>query len=82
MDNKESDEIVATCRKYGDDDPQLWVQALSYFSKLKRADGCEKEIEQILQCKYHLIGSTLSGIALSAWSRKQIERNFITISCF
>lgn len=62
MDNEESDEIVATCRKYGDDDPQLWVQALSYFSKLKRADGCEKEIEQILQCKYHLIESTMSGI--------------------
>lgn len=50
MDHEESDEIVETCRKYGEDDPQLWVQALSYFSKLKRADGCQKEIEQILKC--------------------------------
>ncbi|CAM4872645.1 unnamed protein product [Rotaria socialis] len=48
MDNKESDEIVATCQKYGDDDPQLWIQALSYFSKLKSSDGCQKEIQQIL----------------------------------
>lgn len=52
MDNEESDEIVATCQKYGGEDPQLWVQALSYFSKLKRADGCQKEIEQILKCSF------------------------------
>jgi len=50
MDNKDSDEILETCRKYGDTDPQLWIQALSYFSKLKRADGCRKEIQQILKC--------------------------------
>ena len=50
MDNEESDEIVATCQKYGVEDPQLWVQALSYFSKLKRTDGCQKEIEKILKC--------------------------------
>ncbi|UJR32086.1 hypothetical protein I4U23_019554 [Adineta vaga] len=49
MENKDDDEIVATCRKYGDEDPQLWIQALSYFSKLKRADGCRKEIQQILK---------------------------------
>ena len=50
MDNNDSDEIVATCVKHGDDDPQLWIQALSYFAKLKRADGCRKEIQQILKC--------------------------------
>ncbi|CAF1239961.1 unnamed protein product [Adineta steineri] len=49
MKNKESDKIVSTCLKYGDEDPQLWIQALSYFSKLKRADGCRKEIQQILK---------------------------------
>ncbi|CAF5070201.1 unnamed protein product, partial [Rotaria sp. Silwood1] len=49
MDNKDNDEILATCRKYGEDDPQLWIQALSYFSKLKSADGCRKEIQQILK---------------------------------
>jgi hypothetical protein len=52
MDNHDNDDIVDTCRKYGDDDPQLWIQALSYFSKLKRADGCQKEIEQILKCNW------------------------------
>jgi hypothetical protein len=50
MDNNDSDEIVATCKKHGDDDPQLWIQALSYFSKLERDDGCGKEIQQILKC--------------------------------
>lgn len=50
MENKDDDEIVATCRKYGDEDPQLWIQALSYFSKLKGTDGCRKEIQQILKC--------------------------------
>jgi vacuolar protein sorting-associated protein 11 len=51
MDNDDSSEIVATCRKYGVDDPQLWIQALSYFSKSKRADACRNEIQQILECK-------------------------------
>ena len=55
MDNKEIEEIVATCRKYGDEDPQLWIQALSYFSKLKRADGCRQEIQQILKCEISLV---------------------------
>lgn len=50
MDNKDTDEIVATCRRYGNEDPQLWVQALSYFSKLKSTDGSRREIQQILQC--------------------------------
>lgn len=50
MDNKDTDEIVATCRRYGNEDPQLWVQALSYFSKLKSTDASRKEIQQILQC--------------------------------
>lgn len=50
MDNKETDEIVGTCKKYGNEDPQLWVQALSYFSKLREADGSRKEIQQILKC--------------------------------
>lgn len=50
MDNKESDEILQTCRDFGDVDPQLWIQALSYFAKLKRADGCRNEIQQILKC--------------------------------
>jgi hypothetical protein len=57
MDNKESEEIVATCRKYGDEDPQLWIQALNYFSKLKRADGCRQEIQQILKCKKDMFDS-------------------------
>ena len=73
MDNDESDEIVATCRKYGDEDPQLWVQALSYFSKLKRADGCKKEIEQILQCKYHRAKSRMNDRFLSSRSTKQFQ---------
>lgn len=50
MDNKDSDEILQTCRMFGDDDPQLWIQALSYFSKLKRSGGCRSEIQQILKC--------------------------------
>ncbi|CAF1539337.1 unnamed protein product, partial [Didymodactylos carnosus] len=37
MDNKDSDEILATCTTYGVEDSQLWIQALSYFSKLKRS---------------------------------------------
>ncbi len=53
MDNDDSDEIVATCMRHGDDDPQLWIQALSYFAKLKRVDGCRKEIQQILKCLYN-----------------------------
>lgn len=52
MDNNDSEAIIKTCQAHGDEDPQLWVQALSYFSKSKRADGCRKEIEQILKCLF------------------------------
>ena len=33
MDNNEYMNILDTCKRYGTQDPNLWIQALQYFSK-------------------------------------------------
>ncbi|KAJ3287175.1 Vacuolar protein sorting-associated protein 11 [Borealophlyctis nickersoniae] len=33
MDASNHKEVIATCKKYGDKDPSLWTQALSYFAE-------------------------------------------------
>jgi vacuolar protein sorting-associated protein 11 len=39
--------ILDTCKKYGTQDPNLWIQALHYFSKLEEYN-CKDYIMQIL----------------------------------
>jgi len=46
MEAKQHGRIIKACKKYGGSDPDLWVQALSYFANEK--DMCEKEIGQVL----------------------------------
>lgn len=51
MDNNEYISILSQCKKHGDKDPSLWVQALSYFAE---KDGdCRKEITEILNTISH-----------------------------
>ena len=56
MENKEFENIIRCCNKYGERDPNLWIQVLSYFSTV---DGNpEKEIKEVLDSKHkhsHLI---------------------------
>lgn len=33
MDNNEYASILDTCKRYGTQEPNLWIQALQYFSK-------------------------------------------------
>lgn len=49
MDNNEYEEIVKTCQTHGESDPQLWVQALSYFAKQRQTENCKNQIKQILE---------------------------------
>eukprot|EP01137_Pigoraptor_chileana_P023996 Opistho-2@91225 len=46
MENNEHYQIIATCKKYGKQDPNLWIQVLSYFAG--KPEGCRKEIAEVL----------------------------------
>ncbi|XP_065653424.1 vacuolar protein sorting-associated protein 11 homolog [Hydra vulgaris] len=46
MENKEYNNIISDCNKYGDKDISLWSQALSYFAE--REDECKTHIAQVL----------------------------------
>lgn len=49
MENKEFENIIRCCNKYGERDPNVWIQVLSYFSTV---DGNpEKEIKEVLDSK-------------------------------
>ena len=45
IENNESQKIIELCKKYGNTETNLWVQALKYFT---RPDGGEDKIEEIL----------------------------------
>jgi len=46
MDNNEYGNIIKACKKYGDKEPNLWVEALSYFAG--RNEDRPKEIIEVL----------------------------------
>ena len=46
MDNGSFRQIIATCKKFGDEIPDLWVQTLSYFAD--RSDDCKPEMAEVL----------------------------------
>ncbi|KAL6049387.1 Vacuolar protein sorting-associated protein 11 [Balamuthia mandrillaris] len=46
MENNEYEAVIECCKKYGDKDPNLWVQALSYFAG--RDEDCQAEIIEVL----------------------------------
>lgn len=50
MDNKEFENIIRCCNKYGERDPNVWIQVLSYFSTVE--GNPEKEIKEVLDSKY------------------------------
>ena len=47
MERGKHSQIIKACRKYGDRDKNLWVQALGYFAQTK--ETCESEIQDILE---------------------------------
>jgi hypothetical protein len=46
FENNEYDNIIQACKKYGDKDPNLWIQVLSYFAS--KEEDCQKEIMEVL----------------------------------
>jgi len=46
MENNDYEKVIHSCKTYGDSDPNLWVQVLSYFSA-KEGD-CQKELSEVL----------------------------------
>eukprot|EP00727_Mastigamoeba_balamuthi_P012483 m51a1_g7858 putative vacuolar protein sorting-associated protein 11 homolog (936) ;mRNA; r:250849-254074 len=46
MEQKDFANIIASCAKYSDLDPNLWMQVLSYFAGIP--DNCDKEIAEVL----------------------------------
>lgn len=55
MENKEFESIIRCCNKYGERDPNVWIQVLSYFSTVE--GNPEKEIREVLDSKikqYHI----------------------------
>lgn len=46
MENNEYDLIIKACKKYGAQDPNLWVVVLTYFAKKK--EDCHKQITEVL----------------------------------
>eukprot|EP01133_Synstelium_polycarpum_P001183 gene1183-1361_t len=46
MENNDYEGLIKSCKKYGDKDPNLWVQVLSYFSTNKK--DCQNEIIEVL----------------------------------
>lgn len=46
MEQNDYPNVIDTCKKYGTQDPGLWVQALSYFAR-KETD-CKTQIMEVL----------------------------------
>eukprot|EP00163_Fabomonas_tropica_P014545 TRINITY_DN2645_c0_g1_i7.p3 TRINITY_DN2645_c0_g1~~TRINITY_DN2645_c0_g1_i7.p3 ORF type:complete len:165 (-),score=46.28 TRINITY_DN2645_c0_g1_i7:1977-2471(-) len=46
MEENEHAKIIRACKKYGDKDPNLWIQVLSYFAG--KEDDCGQEIAEVL----------------------------------
>lgn len=49
MENREFESIIRCCNKYGERDPNVWIQVLSYFSTVE--GNPEKEIKEVLDSK-------------------------------
>jgi vacuolar protein sorting-associated protein 11 len=47
MDNNDYFNILDTCKRHGTQEPNLWIQALQYFSK-REEYNCKEYIMQIL----------------------------------
>uniref|UniRef100_H2XX14 Uncharacterized protein n=1 Tax=Ciona intestinalis TaxID=7719 RepID=H2XX14_CIOIN len=47
MDHESHGLVVETCRSYGEKDPTLWQQALTYFARQRDVD-CRQHITQVL----------------------------------
>mmetsp|Transcript_31850 Transcript_31850/g.83140 ORF Transcript_31850/g.83140 Transcript_31850/m.83140 type:complete len:1035 (-) Transcript_31850:100-3204(-) len=47
MEARDHENILAACRKYGQKNPNLWVDALNYFAQVE-GSGCEREVEEAL----------------------------------
>jgi len=46
MEHNEYNGITHACKRFGDKDPNLWIQALSYFAA--KEEDCQKEIGEVL----------------------------------
>ncbi|XP_071958560.1 vacuolar protein sorting-associated protein 11 homolog isoform X2 [Antedon mediterranea] len=46
MDHDEYEQVLATCKRYGKQDSNLWVQTLAYFAR--KEDSCKKYITEVL----------------------------------
>ncbi|KAK3611536.1 hypothetical protein CHS0354_016470 [Potamilus streckersoni] len=46
MEHNEIPHVIDTCKKFGQHDPQLWVQALSYFAK--KEESCKSQLMEVL----------------------------------
>ncbi|XP_019628396.1 PREDICTED: vacuolar protein sorting-associated protein 11 homolog [Branchiostoma belcheri] len=47
MDHDEYVHIINTCKKFGGQDPNLWVQALAYFAR--KEENCRTQMMEVLQ---------------------------------
>lgn len=56
MDHNDYPSILDTCKRYGTQDPSLWIQSLQYFSK-REEYNCKEYVIQILANieKYNLL---------------------------
>jgi len=46
MENNDYSQVITSCKKYGPMDPDLWIDAITYFAL--REDDCHHEIEEVL----------------------------------
>ncbi|XP_022091158.1 vacuolar protein sorting-associated protein 11 homolog isoform X2 [Acanthaster planci] len=46
MENNEYDQVIDTCKRHGTQDPNLWVQTLSYFAR--KEENCKQYIVEVL----------------------------------
>jgi len=46
MDHNDYDEVIASCKLWGQDDPHVWVMALSYFAG--KEDDLKLQMKEVL----------------------------------
>ena len=46
MDNNENRQVLKTCQKYGENNPNIWVDVLTFFTE--RPGDCTREITEVL----------------------------------
>ena len=47
MDHNEHKNVITACKKFGDRDPSIWVQVLTYFAN--KSEDCRNEISEVLK---------------------------------